>query len=102
MLSSKKQQYIVTIFIVGVFFHYRGCLFIIVGVFSLSWVSFHYRGCFFRIPYTVIFNKCIHINQSVYGYSDLSTFVHFSPIFLDRVVCASVKFHWQVVIEINH
>ena len=36
MLPRKKQQYIVTTFIVGVFFHYRGCF-------------FHNRGCFFII-----------------------------------------------------
>ena len=61
MLPRKKLQYIVTIFIVGVFFHYRGCFFhyrgcffIIVCVFSLSWVLF---------PYSInskIFNMCIH------------------------------------------
>ena len=40
---EKKQKYIVTIFIVGVFIHYRvcfshnrGCLFIIVGAFSIE------------------------------------------------------------------
>ena len=49
MLCKKEKKIIVTIFIVsvffhyrGCFFHYRGCFFIIVGVFSLSWVLFPY------------------------------------------------------------
>ena len=37
-----------------IFFHYRGCFF------SLSWVLFHNCWCFFHIPYTVIFNMCLH------------------------------------------
>ena len=35
-MLCKKKKMIVTIFIVSVFFHYRGCF-------------FHYRGCFFII-----------------------------------------------------
>ena len=38
-----KKKVIVTIFIVSVFFHYRGCFF------SLSWVFFHNCGCLFII-----------------------------------------------------